>query len=400
MTRALRRRTRWPPTRRCTPPTRTARARRTASSRCSTTTTPSTRSPRGRGRCSPPARRDADVLHLHHLTPLNEAAARVAPHVPIVGHLHGTELLMLEAIEDDPHRWPHGPAWAERLRGWAAACERLIVLSETQVERAERLLGIDPERCVLIPNGFDPDLFGPRQLDHARSGAGCWSTSRAAGRRTRSRDPALRGRSTRSTHGDAGAALRRPLHRGQAHPAADRGLRARPPGLQPPRAARARRRLPRRVGGRAPARRDRAASARRTSSSPAGTTTTSCRTSSPPTDVIVLPERARAVRPGARRGDGLRAAGDRRRRHGPADIVDHGETGWLVEPDDVDGLANALVEAVNRPQERRRRGADGRRGRRRALRLAGAGPQVADAVRRGRAVLTQRSLRTNAAQTR
>ncbi len=44
----------------------------------------------------------ADVLHLHHLTPLNEAAARVAPDVPVVGHLHGTELLMLEAIEAEP----------------------------------------------------------------------------------------------------------------------------------------------------------------------------------------------------------------------------------------------------------------------------------------------------------
>jgi glycosyltransferase involved in cell wall biosynthesis len=42
--------------------------------------------------------------------------------------------------------------------------------------------------------------------------------------------------------------------------------------------------------------------------------------------------------------------------HGPADIVDHGHTGWLVEPDDPVGLANALVEAVNRPDERRRRG--------------------------------------------
>ena len=42
--------------------------------------------------------------------------------------------------------------------------------------------------------------------------------------------------------------------------------------------------------------------------------------------------------------------------YGPADIVDHGETGWLVEPDDVVGLANALVEAINRPGERRRRG--------------------------------------------
>src|SRR5205814_2290880 len=42
---------------------------------------------------------DADVLYLHHLTPLNEAATRVAPGVPVIGHLHGTELLMLEQID-------------------------------------------------------------------------------------------------------------------------------------------------------------------------------------------------------------------------------------------------------------------------------------------------------------
>ena len=46
--------------------------------------------------------READVLHLHHLTPINEAAARVAPDVPVVGHIHGTELLMLEEIEAGP----------------------------------------------------------------------------------------------------------------------------------------------------------------------------------------------------------------------------------------------------------------------------------------------------------
>jgi glycosyltransferase involved in cell wall biosynthesis len=43
--------------------------------------------------------------------------------------------------------------------------------------------------------------------------------------------------------------------------------------------------------------------------------------------------------------------------HGPSEIVEHGRTGWLVEPDDLIGLANVLVEAVNRPEERRRRGA-------------------------------------------
>src|SRR3954447_5562256 len=32
---------------------------------------------------------DADILHLPHLTPMNEAAARSFPDVPVVGHLHG-----------------------------------------------------------------------------------------------------------------------------------------------------------------------------------------------------------------------------------------------------------------------------------------------------------------------
>src|SRR4051794_20363360 len=89
---------------------------------------------------------DADLLHLHHLTPLNAAAERVAPDVPVVGHLHGTELLMLEAAMEEPGRWPHAAAWVARLRAWAQRCERLIVLSESQVARAEELLGVDPGR--------------------------------------------------------------------------------------------------------------------------------------------------------------------------------------------------------------------------------------------------------------
>ncbi|HEX2087901.1 MAG TPA: glycosyltransferase family 4 protein [Solirubrobacteraceae bacterium] len=105
-----------------------------------------------------------DVLHLHHLTPVNEAARRVAPHVPVVGHLHGTELLMLEAIADGAG-WAHGAAWAERMRAWARRCERVVLLSQTAEERAERLLGLDPERCLVLPNGFDPEAFRPRAVD-------------------------------------------------------------------------------------------------------------------------------------------------------------------------------------------------------------------------------------------
>ena len=44
-------------------------------------------------------------------------------------------------------------------------------------------------------------------------------------------------------------------------------------------------------------------------------------------------------------------------RYGPAEIVDDGATGWLVEPDDEQALVRALLEAVNDPAERERRGA-------------------------------------------
>ena len=108
----------------------------------------------------------ADVLHLHHLTPLHEAAARVAPDVPVVGHLHGTELLMLEAIvEGPPEGWTHAVPWAERMQRWANRCERLVVLSQTQIERAEDALGIDPDRCVVLSNGFNPRQFRRREID-------------------------------------------------------------------------------------------------------------------------------------------------------------------------------------------------------------------------------------------
>src|SRR5436305_5146142 len=73
---------------------------------------------------------DADVLHLNHLTPIHEAAMRTFPDVPRIGHLHGTELLMLRDIADGPPPgWTYAIEWAERMRRWAHASERLFVLS-------------------------------------------------------------------------------------------------------------------------------------------------------------------------------------------------------------------------------------------------------------------------------
>jgi glycosyltransferase involved in cell wall biosynthesis len=42
--------------------------------------------------------------------------------------------------------------------------------------------------------------------------------------------------------------------------------------------------------------------------------------------------------------------------YGPAEIVDDGRTGWLVPPDDEDALVEAIVEAASDPDERERRG--------------------------------------------
>jgi glycosyltransferase involved in cell wall biosynthesis len=106
-----------------------------------------------------------DVLYLHHLTPLNEAAARVLPGVPVIGHVHGTELLMLEAIEAGPPAgWDHAEEWAQRLRRWAAACERIVVNDRGGLGRAAALLELEEDRFACIPNGFGP-AFAPAAVD-------------------------------------------------------------------------------------------------------------------------------------------------------------------------------------------------------------------------------------------
>ena len=111
--------------------------------------------------------READVLHLHHLTPINEAAARIAPDVPVVGHLHGTELLMLEQIAGpDPPEWRYAERWSRRMRRWAQRCERLVV-APAAVERAASLLGVPRERLATVSNGVEVDLFRSTTPDRA-----------------------------------------------------------------------------------------------------------------------------------------------------------------------------------------------------------------------------------------
>ena len=277
---------------------------------------------RGRARSQRAGAADADVLHLHHLTPINEAAARVAPDVPVVGHLHGTELLMLEAIERDPAagRTPRpGPS------GCAAgprACERLIVLSDTP-GRARRsgCSTSTPSAACASPTASTPKLPPAPRRPTARSGGARSSRSRAAGRpASEAGQRALRGAATsrRSGRRDETPVLlyvgrftevkRLPLLI-EAYARARPGFARRAPlvlvggypgeweGEHPLETIRARRRpgrLPRRL-----ARPRRAAGLPRRHRRPRAAVG------------------ARAVRPGAGRGDGLRAAGDRGRRPRP-----------------------------------------------------------------------------------
>ncbi len=106
-----------------------------------------------------------DLLYLHHLTPLNEAAARVLPQVPVIGHVHGTELLMLEEIQRGaPSSWEYAEQWAERLCRWAAGCRRIVVNDEGGLARAAALLGLEEDHFACIPSGFDA-AFSPAGID-------------------------------------------------------------------------------------------------------------------------------------------------------------------------------------------------------------------------------------------
>jgi glycosyltransferase involved in cell wall biosynthesis len=300
-----------------------------------------------------------DVLHLHHLTPLHEAAARVAPDVPVVVHLHGTELLMLERIAGDaPPGWAHADAWGARLRGWARRAERVILLSASQLPRVERLLGPDvAARCVVSPNGFDPATFAPRPVDRAAH----WREHLVA--HPRGWRPGAAEGSVRYTEAEIA-----PLATGPVLLSVGRFTEVKRMGLLVRAFARARRESaqpaalvllgghPGEWEGEHPW--DAVQASRAPDVFLAGwhehdvladflnaadvTVLASVREQFG----LVLVEGMACGRPPI--------AVDR---FGPAEIVEDGRTGWLVEPDDEAALAAAMRDAIERPAERERRGA-------------------------------------------
>jgi glycosyltransferase involved in cell wall biosynthesis len=304
---------------------------------------------------------DADVLHLHHLTPINEAAERAFGHVPRIGHLHGTELLMLREIDEGPPPgWDHASEWAERMRRWAQGCERLLVLSPDAVRRVPDLVGVDPDRVVWAPNGFDPagfdrrPLAGAARLAHWRR----WLVEDPRGWDESGEEGSVAYTDEQLAPFRAGGPVLLYVGRFTEVKRVQLLIRAH---------ARARERFERPAPlvllggfpgeweGEHPL-----AVVRETGNPDVFLAGWRGHDDLPDglnaADLLVLPsvrEQFGAVIVEAM-ACGLPAlAVDA---WGPAEIVDAGETGWLVPPDDERALADALVEAVNGTQERRRRG--------------------------------------------
>jgi D-inositol-3-phosphate glycosyltransferase len=109
------------------------------------------------------------VLHIHHLTPLHDAAERAWPDVPVVTHLHGTELLMLEQIEqynaakgsriELPASWAFAGYWADRLRATAQRSSQILAVSTDHAARAVRILEVPEDRVTVVPSGVDTERF-------------------------------------------------------------------------------------------------------------------------------------------------------------------------------------------------------------------------------------------------
>lgn len=269
---------------------------------------------------------------------------------------------MLEEIDQGPPAgWEHAAAWARRMRGWAQAAARVVTQSDGLVERAVGLLGIERERCFVVPNGYDPERFAPREVDraalwrrHLVEDPQGWRPGEDAGSVTYEEDEVAA------------------LAEGPVLLYVGRFTAVKRIGLLVEAFARARERFSRSAAlvllgghpgeweGEHPLE-----TVQRTGAHDVFLAGWHDHDALPDflnaSDAIVLAsvrEQFGQVLVEAMACGLPPLAVDR---GGPAEIVDDGKTGWLVEPDDRDGLAAALVAVVGDEEERRRRGAAARR---------------------------------------
>ena len=302
----------------------------------------------------------ADVLHLHHLTPANEAARRSFPSVPTVGQLHGTELALLRTIEEGaPPDWRYAQDWGRRLRTWAGRCALLVVPPGAEADAA-MLLGLERARLRGLPSGVELERFSRRPLvgeerfafwrrwlveqprgwdESGRPGSIAYADEELAPFRAGGPVFIYMGRFTAvkrlplliSAHARTVERLDKPAplvlvggHPGEwegEHPLA----------------------TARRIGNRQVF----LAGWRPHDELPQALNAA---------DALVLPSVAEAFGLVLIEAMACGLPVIACRAHGPAAIVADGRTGWLVRPDDEQALGNALVEAASDPEERREYG--------------------------------------------
>jgi glycosyltransferase involved in cell wall biosynthesis len=303
---------------------------------------------------------EADLLHLHHLTPVHEAALRAFPSLPIVGQLHGTELAFLRALAagPPPPGWRHARLWEQRLRRWARASERLIVPPGAEAEVAG-LLGVERFRLCGLASGVELDRFRPCPLagDARRVFWRRWLVECPQGWDEQGRPGSIAYREEQLSpfasetvfvylgrftavkrlplliraHACAQARLERPCplvlvggHPGEwegEHPLETiRQLGAKQVFLA---GWRPHEQLPQALNA---------------------------------ADVLVLPSVAEAFGLALVEAMACGLPAIACASHGPATIVRDGKSGWLVPPDDEQALAAALIETASDTDERRRRG--------------------------------------------
>lgn len=320
----------------------------------------------------------ADLIHLHHLTPLNEAVARVAPDVPVVGQLHGTELLMLERIRDGaPESWCYAERWASRMRAWAQRCARVLVVP-AGVERAVDLLGLDPDVVVPLPNGVDTRTFDRHDLDRGtfwrrvlvEDPQGCLPGEAPGSARYAEQDLARLAAGTVLVYVGRFTAVKR-LDRLIGAYARARDLTRAPAGLVL-------------VGGHPGewegehpgevAQRLRApdvflAGWHDQSALPDFFSAA---------DAVVMSSEREQFGQALIEGMACGLPAIAPRMLGPATIVEDGETGWLVEPSDEHALARTLAEVIDDPAERGRRGALARKAARKRFSWIGIASRLAE----------------------
>lgn len=103
-----------------------------------------------------------DVIHVHHLTPQMKAIRAALPGVPVLNHLHGTEIKLVEALQAgafSTESAPYGDYWVKEFASLAKLGQATIALCPSDMEKAQRLLDVKRGNLDWIPNGIDSDLF-------------------------------------------------------------------------------------------------------------------------------------------------------------------------------------------------------------------------------------------------